>query len=51
MTGWAAFWLCVAVFIVCEAFLITRGFDTVIWQFRTPAELQLQQYLIERSKP
>lgn len=49
MSAWTAFWLCVAVFIVCEAFLVSRGIDTVLWQFRTPAELDLQQRLIKRA--
>lgn len=53
MSAWAAFWLCLAVFIVCEAFLVSRGIDMVIWQFRTPAELELQKKLVnqERSNP
>jgi hypothetical protein len=48
MTGWAAFWLCVAVFILCECILTMHGIDTFLWQFRTPAELDIQKDL---SKP
>jgi hypothetical protein len=49
MNTWAAFWICLAIFIAAEAWLASKGLDTAIWQFRTPAELELQQRLIERA--
>lgn len=49
MTGWAAFWLCVAVFIVCEAYITMQGIDTLLWQFRTPAELKIQEQLTTKN--
>lgn len=48
MSPWFTFWIAVAVFIAAEAVLTLRGMDTNLWQFRTPAELQLQQRLIEK---
>jgi hypothetical protein len=46
---WAAFWLLCAVLVVCEVVVTLHGIDTHLWQFRTPAELQLQQKLIEKA--
>lgn len=45
MNGWVAFWIAVAVFIVCEVALTLHGINTVLWQFRTPAELEIQKRL------
>lgn len=49
MSAWTAFWLFCAVFVAAEVFLTMQGFDTFIWQFRTPAELELQRRLIEKA--
>ena len=51
MSGWAAFWLLCAVFVVAEVFITMQGIDTLLWQFRTPPELELQRALIEKHKP
>jgi len=49
MNGWSAFWICVAVWVVCEAFITMQGIDTALWKFRTGPELELQKRLIEKN--
>lgn len=43
MKGWAAFWLLLAVLVVCDTAVVLSGLDGVIWQYRTPAELEIQR--------
>lgn len=43
MSAWAAFWLCCAVFIACDTYLYAKGHDTLLWQHKTPAEMQIQK--------
>ena len=40
---WPAFWLAVAVYMACECVLTLHGIDTFFWEFKTPAEKQVQQ--------
>ena len=49
MTDWAGFWIFCALLVCCEAFVVSRGIDGFIWHFKTPAELRLQEKLIERA--
>lgn len=49
MSGWAAFWIFCAVFVVAEARITMQGIDTALWQFRTPPELEIQQHLIDKA--
>ena len=50
MSDWTAFWFCVAVWIVCEAVITLHGIDTVLWQFKTPLELEIQKTIIEKKE-
>ena len=50
MDGWVAFWLMVAVFIICECVIYLHGNDTALWQYKTPAEKVLQQKIIDSQK-
>lgn len=50
MTAWTAFWLMCAVFIVCECAIFLNGSDTMLWHYKTPAEKQIQQKIMERTK-
>lgn len=49
MTGWFGFWIFCAVFVLAEVFITMQGIDTLLWKFRTPAELDLQKALIEKA--
>lgn len=49
MNGWFGFWIFCAVWVLAEVYITTRGIDTVLWQFKTPAELELQQRLIDKA--
>ncbi len=51
MNPWTAFWLALAVFIICEAVLTARGLNTFFWTYRTPVELELQKKILEGYKP
>lgn len=53
MNGWFGFWigffmLCI-VFVLAEVYITMQGIDTMLWTFRTPPELELQQKLIEKA--
>ncbi|WP_239224497.1 hypothetical protein [Comamonas aquatica] len=43
------FWIFCAVFVCCDAFLVSRGLDGVLWIYKTEPEQRLQQALIERA--
>ena len=49
MTGWFGFWLFCAVLVICEVFIVLHGIDGLIWKFKTPPELRLQEKLITRA--
>lgn len=49
MTGWAAFWICISVWIVTSAYITMQGIDTAFWTFKTPPELELQKRLIDKA--
>lgn len=42
MKGAAAFWIFLAVYAVCEAWLYDRGHDTFFWKHKTVVEKQIQ---------
>lgn len=48
MNAWSAFWLCVAVFVICEAVIYLHGHDTCLWQHKTPIEKALQEKALKR---
>ena len=43
MSGWAAFWLCIAVFIGCDTYLYNKGHDTLLWKHETVIERAIQK--------
>lgn len=51
MTGWSAFWMLCAVFVICECILTLRGVNTALWQYRTLTELEIQRQLPNHNPP
>jgi hypothetical protein len=43
MKGWARFWLFMIIFILVEATLFLKGYDTFFYQHKTPNELAAQK--------
>jgi len=43
MTGWAAFWIFLAVFFIGDTWLYWKGHDTFFWKHKTEAELRHQK--------
>ena len=43
MSSWAAFWLFMCVFMVCDSWLYSKGHNTFFWKHQTEAELQIQK--------
>ncbi len=41
--GWFGFWLFLSVYVLCEAWLYSKGHETLFWQHKTPVEKQLQE--------
>ena len=50
ISTWAAFWLCLAVLLVIEAGFIRMGFNGLIFAYKTPNELELQQVIIQERR-
>lgn len=49
--GWAAFWIFCTVLVCCDYAVFHGGADSVIWQYRTPAELELQKHRLRAASP
>ena len=47
---WAAFWLFMAVLIVCDCWIFSQGYDSFFQSHKTDAEKELQRLKIERNK-
>lgn len=47
MSGWTMFWLLVAVFYVGEYRLFRAGYDTILYKYRTQAELEIQARILK----
>lgn len=50
MNSWAAFWLVIAVLVVADYAVFKTGVDSLIWQYKTPPELAIQQAIIDKGK-
>lgn len=48
--SWVGFWIFLAVYVMCEAWLYSHGHDTFFWQHRTDAEKHIQQRIVECQK-
>lgn len=49
MRNWPAFWLLCAVYVVADAYMASTGMDSLLFRYRTPAELQLQKNIIDNA--
>lgn len=47
--SWFGFWIFCAVWVLAEVYITMQGIDTVLWKFKTPPELELQQHLINKA--
>ncbi len=48
--AWFGFWIFLAVFMVCDHWIFSRGYDSFFQCHKTPAEKELQQLTIELHK-
>lgn len=48
--AWFGFWIFMAVFVACDHWLCTQGYDTFFQTHKTPEEKQLQALKIEELK-
>ena len=48
--AWFGFWIFLAVYVACEAWLYSQGHETLFWQHKTDAEKQIQQKSVECQK-
>lgn len=49
-TGWFGFWIFLAVFIVCDHWIFSLGYDSFFQEHKTAAEKELQQLKIQERK-
>ena len=47
---WFGFWIFLAVYVSCEAWLYGQGHETFFWQHKTDTEKQIQQQVVECKK-
>lgn len=50
ITAGAMFWLFMIVFLGVDTWLFTKGYNTMFWQYKTDAEKQMQQVIIENMR-
>lgn len=50
VSTWAAFWLFLAVFIVCDCWIFSQGYDSFFQSHKTEAEKEIQRIKIERLR-
>lgn len=50
ITAGAMFWLFAIVFFSVDTWLFTKGYNTMFWQYKTDAEKQMQQVIIENMR-
>jgi len=48
MNGWVAFWIFLAVFVICECVIFLNGYDTGLWVHKTPIEKALQEKALKK---
>lgn len=50
ITGWGAFWIFLTVYFVFDTWMFLKGYNTAFWHYKTDAEKQIQQILIDKMK-
>ena len=50
ITGWAMFWLFLIVLVAADVAFIRMGLDGFFFEFKSPAEKQLQQVIIAERR-
>jgi hypothetical protein len=50
ITGWATFWIFLTVFLAVDTWLFTKGYNTLFWQYKTDAEKEIQQVIIDNMR-
>lgn len=48
--AWFGFWIFLAIFMVCDHWIFSRGYDSFFQRHKTVAEKELQQLAIELQK-
>lgn len=44
------FWVFMIVYLCVDTWLFTKGYNTMFWQYKTEAEKQMQQVIIENMR-
>jgi len=47
---WFGFWIFAAVFVVCDCWVFSQGYDSFLQHHKTPEEKELQRIKIERQR-
>ena len=50
ISGWFGFWIFMAVLLVCDTWLYSRGHETIFWKNKTAKEKELQAAQISKLK-
>lgn len=48
--SWLGFWIFLAVFVVCDHWIFSKGYDSFFQKHKTDAEKELQQLKIQELK-
>lgn len=44
---WLGFWIFASVFLACDTWLFSKGYNSIFWSWKTAEELQLRKNAIE----
>lgn len=44
---WLGFWIFASVFLACDTWLFSKGYNSLFWDWKTKEEQQLRQKAIE----
>ena len=48
--AWLGFWIFLAVFVVCDTWLFSKGYNAYFWSHKQPEEKELRKIAIARAR-
>lgn len=47
---WFGFWIFASVFVACDTWLFSKGYNSVLWTWKTKEEKELREQAIKKEK-
>jgi len=48
--AWLGFWIFASVFLACDTWLFSKGYDSIVWTWKTQQEHELREKAINDGK-